>query len=310
MRLSASHHFRSPGKRGLQKFGKALLDELRDGFNVRMVSEEEKSDIHLTIISGQRKKGATNVLRIDGVYYDVRRISMNNPIKRSIESFDGVVFQSNWCRTFVTTMLKTRPKSSAVVYNGVDQEKLLGKAAPKKFEKAFVCCAYWRVNKRLESIVHSVLDVRQKIGIDLGLYVVGKPDYEHSSKYVEYVGNVDRVAPYYAAADYMCHICHIDACPNAVVEGLSVGLPVVCNNIGGTPEIVKDSGVIVDIDRPFDFRYIKTMAAVGPKSVDQRKLTAGMMEAMSRKWDIKRPDLDISVAAKGYYDYFCSLLRK
>ncbi len=308
MKLSTSHHFSTPGRRGLQKFGHILLEELQSTYKVRIVPESAKSDIHLTIISGKLKKRAKNVLRIDGVYYDIGRRVMNGAIKRSIESSDGVVFQSQWCEKFATTMLKTRAKMSTVVHNGVKQSQFKGSPVVREFDKAFICCSHWRINKRLESIVHAVLEIRKRTGVDLGLYVIGKPDYELSSKHIKYAGNVQSVSPFYASADYMCHICHIDACPNAVIEGLSAGLPVVCNNIGGTPEIVGKSGVIVDLDRPFDFRYIRDMEDVGPSSVNKEKLIVGMMKVMDQKWEISRPELDISVAAKGYYDFFTSLM--
>lgn len=309
MKLSTSHHFSMPGRRGLQKFGHILLEELQSKCGVKIVTETAKSDIHLTVISGNLKRRSKNVLRIDGVYYDIGRRVMNGAIKRSIESSDGVIFQSKWCQKFATTMLGTQPKRSVIVHNGVKQSQFKNApSAPKEFDKAFVCCAHWRINKRLKSIIHSVLETRERIGVDLGLYVIGKPDYKYTSKFIKYLGNVKSVAPWYATADYMCHICHIDACPNAVIEGLSAGLPVVCNNIGGTPEIVGKSGVIVDLDRPFNFRYINRMEDVGPSSVDKEKLIAGMMKVVDRDWDINRPELDISVAAKGYYDFFASLL--
>lgn len=309
MKLSTSHHFIIPGQRGLQKFGHILLKELQSKQKVQIVPESSKSDIHLTVISGKIKKRSKNVLRIDGVYYDIARKKMNEAIKQSIKKSDGVIFQSRWCQKFANTMLNVQAKSSAIVHNGVKQSQFLNPLSiPKEFDKAFVCCAHWRINKRLKSIVACVLEIRKRTGIDLGLYVIGKPDYKCDSKYIKYVGSVSSVAPYYSVSDYMCHICHLDACPNAVIEGLSAGLPVVCNNIGGTPEIVRDSGIIVDLDRPFDFRYIKKMKEVGPSSVDREKLISGMMKVMNKKWTIKRPELDISVAAKGYYDFFVSLM--
>jgi len=309
MRLSTSHHFSSSGRRGLQKFGNILLEELKSRYGVKIVPESARSDIHLTVISGKLKKRAKNILRIDGVYYDVIRRSMNNSIKRSIESSDGVIYQSKWCRKFATTMLKTKSKLSTVVYNGVKQSCFQNlPVAQKEFDKAFICCAHWRINKRLKSIVQSLLEVRKRTGVDLGMYVLGKPDYKQKSDYIKYIGDVKSVAPFYAVADYMCHICHLDACPNAVIEGLSAGLPVVCNNIGGTPEIVGSSGVQVELDRPFDFRYIKRMDDVGPNSVNTEKLVEGMVQVMNQDWQITRPELDISASAKGYYDFFVSLL--
>lgn len=311
MRLSLDRNL--SGARGLQRFGSLLLDRLRKQHGVKIVDKRQKSDIHFLIINGTRKHGSKNVVRLDGVYYDVKRLRMNDSIRDTMNKMDGVIYQSNWCKIFVETMLKVRSKRSVVICNGTDQSKFKKAKSEEDygFDKIFLACAHWRVNKRLKSITRSFLRAREASDKNLGLFIVGEADHCEVNDGVIYYDlvNNDRLYGIYKRADYMCHICHLDACPNAVVEGLSAGLPVLCNNIGGTPEIVQKDGIVLNLDKPFNFKAIKNMKAVGPKSVDGNILTRGMLDMTEKNWFVSRPDLDIGVSASKYYEFFKSLLE-
>jgi len=297
------------GNRGLAKFGSILIQTLAENHNVQIVDKTQKSDIHFCIIKNEPKPGSKTLLRVDGVYYDAARMSMNSPIGRSMKKADGVVYQSHWSKKFAETMLKVRPKVSEVILNGVDQTKFRADKIGCSFDKLFICCSHWRINKRLESIVRSFLEFKSRRDENIGLIVVGNSDYHTKDPSVSYLGAISEgIDLLYRSADYMCHICHLDACPNTVVEALSSGLPVLCNNIGGTPELVGSDGVIVGLDKEFDFRPIQKMKHVGPSSVSNELLIEGMSKIMSKEWNVDRPDLDISVSAKKYFDFCLKLL--
>ncbi len=299
------------GNRGLEKFGSLLLRTLSENHGVKIVDKNAKSDIHFCVIKNEPKPGSKTILRIDGVYYDIGRLSMNKPIRRSISQADGVVYQSRWSKKFAETMLKVRPKVSEVIWNGIDQTDFREGKVGSSFDKLFMCCSHWRVNKRLESIVQSFLEFKSLRDENIGLMVVGNSDCHIDDPSVAYLGMISgRLDAIYRSADYMCHICHLDACPNTVIEALSAGLPVLCNNIGGTPELVKSDGVIVDLDKPFDFQPIQKMKQVGPSSVRNNLIVEGMSKMMSQEWNIDRPDLDISVSAKKYFDFALQVLNK
>ncbi len=306
MKVSFSKHFFRGQAKGLQKFGDLLQHELRANHKVQIVPTHARSDIHLTAISGPPKSKARNVLRIDGVYYDKKRLPMNQPIKRSIKTFDGVIYQSQWAQVFAEKMLKVKAKKSEVIYNGT---KLFPSQSKSSSEKVFICCAIWRSNKRLETITKAFLAAKSETELNLRLLVIGDPDFVLKDSAIKYFGKVNSdLFDLYKQADYMCHICHLDACPNSVIEALAMGIPVLCNNIGGTPEVVCDSGIILDLDKPFDFKAVKSMKDVGPRSIDQKVVKEGMLQMVEKSWLVKRPDLAISVSAQKYYDFFSSLL--
>lgn len=296
---------------GLQNFMSLLIQELESSHGIKFVSEKDKSDIHLSVIKGH-KKGSKNILRIDGVYYDKKRLGMNRPIKNSIQKNDGVVFQSSWSRTFAEKMLGVKVKNSTVIYNG--SKTLNVKPIDKKgYDKIIMSCAHWRPNKRPEAIAKAFIRLKGMTNMKIGLFMVGpiKSNLIVNDKDIFYFGKQDQktVHSIYKASDIMCHICHIDSCPNSVVEGLLYGMPIVCNNISGTPEIVKNSGVVMNIDKAFDFKAVKNMEAVGSHSVDINLLADGLYRALNAKWDIQREDLTIKYAANQYYNFFKRVLN-
>lgn len=300
---------------GPNLFMSRLLHELKTEFGCDLVPAKEPCDIHLCSIQGKRKTGSANVVRIDGVYYDKARLKSNNPIRNTINSFDGVVFQSHWSKKMALNLLSAKPKNDVVIHNGIDQSiyNKNHKSNDKEgFDKIFISCAQWRPNKRPVAIQKAFIKANDASDLNLGLFMVGSNDKKIQHPNIKHFNQVSpkKLIDLYAKSDYMIHICHIDSCSNSVVEGLSFGLPVLCNNIGGTPEIVRESGLIASIDKKIDFpfRPIKDMKSVGSKSVDINILCDYILKMTKENWDIDRPDLDIMVAAKKYYDFFEKIL--
>ncbi len=89
---------------------------------------------------------------------------------------------------------------------------------------------------------------------------------------VHFVGAVapDRVARWMAAADIVCLPSRSEGCPNAVIEALACGRPVVASNVGGIPELVDESCAI--------------LAAPG----DPEQLAEAIAQALARRWDPER----------------------
>lgn len=57
---------------------------------------------------------------------------------------------------------------------------------------------------------------------------------------VVFSGEVDDTRPHYWASDVLVHTSLSEGCPNTVLEAMACGIPVVCTNIGGTRDIVRD----------------------------------------------------------------------
>ena len=103
------------------------------------------------------------------------------------------------------------------------------------------------------------------------LYVIGEMGVEgrkedldiykrkYSSNYIHFLGkksNQETIS-IMKACDYQIHLAFIDICPNIVLEGLACGLKILCTNLGGTPELVKNNGIILRVDKFWKTKYLK-----------------------------------------------------
>jgi glycosyltransferase involved in cell wall biosynthesis len=62
-------------------------------------------------------------------------------------------------------------------------------------------------------------------------------------------GRLERVEPAILQADIFAHISLQDGLPLTVLEAMEMGKPIVCNAVGGLPEVItnKENGIIVDL---------------------------------------------------------------
>jgi glycosyltransferase involved in cell wall biosynthesis len=86
---------------------------------------------------------------------------------------------------------------------------------------------------------------------------------------VQFVGRKEpqEVARWMAACDLLCLPSYSEGCPNALLEALFCGRPVVASNVGGIPELVDEGCAIL----------------VPPR--DPARLAEAIAEALRRPWD-------------------------
>lgn len=294
---------------GPRVFMTRLGEYLSRQYDVEIV--KSKPDIYMSAVwGGDPPKGCKRVHRADGCYFD-KGLSgitgMNKRIAKAISKADGVVWQSKYSKNMCRGILKVKPKNSTIIYNGMDQSVYDNLEIDKMgFEKLFVACAKWRPLKRPKSILRGFL----KADIpNSGLVMIGDfpKTYRVKDDRIKYVGQLEPRETYkfYKSSDAIIHISRLDACPNVVIEGLSAGKPIVCNNVGGTPELVGNDGVVLKIDPPLEYRIFKMGK---PDYVDPNVIAKGLRECANREWNVNRPDLDMKRCAKQYYEYFKNIL--
>ncbi len=304
LRIYLDQRFKASSS-GPQMFMSRLLETLEKEHKVEFTSK--KAHIALGVIFRNKRSGCKSIIRVDGCYYNQAYSSsgMNRGIASSIRKSDGVIYQSKFSKRLCEKILEVKASKYVIIPNGVSQ-KWISSVEPAKFseENVFVAVAKWRNSKRPRSIIKAFLesDIPNSKLIMVGKYQKG---FKHPR--LSFVGkkSAKEVVSYIKGAKALVHICMIESCSNAVVEALSAGIPVVCNNIGGTPELVGSDGIVVDLDKKFKFRFINKKNV---DNVDREKLMEGMKRVLSTKWNIKRPDLDIKKTAQKYYEFFMSVL--
>ena len=289
-----------------------LSEYLCKNFDVKLVNEHEEIYLSSVWEGPRRNRKAIWIHRVDGVYFDLDksgRTGMNNKIKNVIKKCDAVIYQSKFSRKISRGVLGVVKKRSEIIYNGCDHNNFIGMFHDKfGYKKMLIACARWNHLKRPRSIARGFIEANLD---DTVLVMIGRIKREDCIIHpnIKYVGQLKPldVSQYYACCDGVIHISRLDACPNAVVEALCAGKPVLSNNVGGTPELVKDDGIIIDIDPICKYKSFKMG---NPDKVSPFIISQGIQDLISRDWAVKREDLYIGNVAKQYYDYFCKLMGK
>jgi len=264
------------------------------------------------------------VLRVDGIYYDLKETlgsneKLNSPIFRSVEQAAGVVFISDFSRQLIFRFYGGLKKPHTVIHNAVDTD-LFSPGGPDfrrdlnigGDEKVLVTAAHWRRWKRLKDTVDLFLRVRGERREPMRLLVLGgDPDHRVEHERVHYIGEIrpSKLASWYRTGDVYIHLAWLEACGNTQVEAMACGLPVLCTNLGGIGETVRkaDGGIVSQADEPFDLELVDLYH---PPVPDQDVLAADLHMLLDRleerKARIRFETLGIAKAAVEY----CAFMKK
>lgn len=283
-------------------FGKRLKFELK---KKGWIYSSRRFDFNLIFISGKYRPGKTNVLRVDGLYFDTENTigntsKLNAPLIKAYHEFDKIIFQSEFSQKMYFTHFGKTQKPSRIIFNGVPKE--FSSTGPKfnyPFDKTLICSSNWRSHKRLSAIIKGFKELKSQ---NIGLVILGDNIPVNSERNVIVQGHIPphKLPFYLRGADGFVHLSWLDWCPNTVVEALACGLPVLCSHNGGTNELVKNSGLIMELEETYNFNKVSLYK---PPTPDPALVAQGMMELLEWKEPIYRPDLSIDQVAKQYIDF-------
>ena len=280
---------------------------------------EKECDIALHITKIKNKvRASKNIIRLNGIIHNTKQKykELNKSIKHSTDKADALIFQSKFSQQmFEKYVEKYENKPKTIIFNG---SKVGGDCSPaqSQFKYNFLAFSRWRPHKRLKATIKSFLAADMT---DSCLWIAG--DLKESGlkrskikKYfqaprVQYLGilNSKSLRRYIASSNAIIHICWLDWCPNSVVESICAGKTVICNNVGGTQEIVRPSGGIVcDIDEPYDLEPINLLK---PPRINTHIVADSIVKSANDLSTIKSNHVDINNIAKEYKSFFEKVLE-
>ncbi len=300
-------------KGGPAVFRLRLINALNKFDDIDVVTNiNDKFDIELAFIRKVYKHNKPYILRVDGCYYQDGRKSGNRLLEKSILGSKYLIFQSNFSFDLCKRILKIGSvidKSRySIIYNGLDLDYLKKIKPAKRIEPgSFVAAARWRDNKRTFSIIKGF----QKADTGRHLYMIGdigigenasyaRKIKKYQSKYIHILGekSQEETISILKSCEYQMHLCHVDSCPNIVLEGLSCGLNVLCANLGGTKELVKDDGVVLNVDKMWSGRYLSS--SIKLDLVPKKKIAKGIHKLMNLSTSPDRSRFDIRSVVEQY----------
>tara|TARA_Y100000034_G_C6900401_1_gene416255 strand:- start:163 stop:1068 length:906 start_codon:yes stop_codon:yes gene_type:complete len=287
---------------GKHKFMSRLANEFSK-MGVEVLPAKGKGDVFLHIGRNLEKcRCKKKVMRLDGVNFntDVNYKSMNVKILKNIGISDAVIYQGPFCKKAYETFLGVK-KPSACVLNGADP----GEFPKREVKNLFLANCKWRPHKRLEETCRSFIQAVEE-GVTSKLIVAGKADFKIDHPCIQYVGwcNDKRMANLVSQAIGLIHLSWIDWCPNSMVEAITAGCPVIYSDSGGSPDVAGNTGIAIN-DKDWDFKPINLY---DPPPVDRKEVASAIKELHRSLETVYREELTITHAARGYAEFFESIL--
>jgi len=285
---------------------------------------EKKFDIGLEFIRKTYKYKQPYILRASSCYYFKGYKPWNNkPIAASIKKARYIIFQSKFAYELLNRVLRLESRklinnNYSIIYNGIDVNYINSIESSESIEpNSFITCARWDGNKRIHSIIKGFL----KADVKKHLYIIGgygiedrKKDFlklrkKYKSKYIHILGEKSNreIISIMKACKYQIHLAFIDICPNVVIEGLGCGLNVLCTNLGGTPELVKNNGIILNVDKFWKTKYLKKRIEDLDK-LKSKVVGKGVQDLLKRKTIANVFKFNIDIVAEKYVDIFRKII--
>ena len=289
-------------------FGLRLKDALVDlGWNWNRFLPS----ISFIVSSGTFRPFGKNILRLDGLYFDLANTlgdsdKKNKPLIKAYKKTDGIIFQSKFSQQLFANFFGSVNAPNIIIPNGAPSSfSAQGASFDYGYKKILICAADWREHKRLSCIIDGFLEYGDA---DSCLAILGKNAGKKTvHPNIKYLGHQspDDLPYYLRGADAFIHLSWLENCPNTVVEALCCGLPVLCTHNGGTKEIVRDNGIIIKCEENFEFKKVNLY---DPPKCDKRTVAEAIDKILSWDKPVNSDYLQIKNVAAQYADFAISLV--
>lgn len=232
-----------------------------------------------TAIEYCKKKGIPFIFNQNGWYYSGWYKGdfnyQNEFLARIHAKADFVIFQSKFCMDAGKALVGLEPKENTILYNAVpsvyprtkhknkigrqiivlsgvftpDAEhiispalkaiRLLGKGVSSKYSPKLIIAGYFPKITKETLWYDRIINEIKALQDDELCTLLGQYDYKIMHEL-------------FSKADIALHLKYKDPCPNAVVERMKIGLGHIYSNSGGTPELIGDAGIGIEVRDVWD----------------------------------------------------------
>jgi glycosyltransferase involved in cell wall biosynthesis len=246
--------------------GNQFLKALRAEFQKNAVYADGSDDADIYLFNGNpighirridhlhkiRRKYPEKVIffRLDGPTFLTRgRDRYQDRLLKGIcdNYMDGVVFQSEWCRTKNKGLTGVIARNETVIHNAPDRTifNSPGRVSFSQNRKIKIIATSWSSNIRKGFEVYRYLDNH----LDWSLYemtFVGNSPFEFKNIRWVKPQPSEALAQLLRQHDIYLTASQNDPCSNSLLEALNCGLPVLALNDGGHPELIGNGGLLFE----------------------------------------------------------------
>lgn len=225
-----------------------------------------------------KDRGVKIILNQNGVFYPAWSPDTwkekNERMAEVLAQSNHIFYQSNFCKLSADKFLSQPIGTYEVLYNGVDTSFFKPISREQKKDNSFQFLVSGNISAstfyRLENALDGLEEAR-KGGLNVKIRFVGilspiAKDRINSLTQQKNMASYFKIDKYYsreeaplviADADAYLMTKHNDPCPNAVLEAMACGLPVLYSASGGVPELVgNDAGIGMSVQQSFDELFV------------------------------------------------------
>jgi len=286
---------------GKHKFLHRLASVLPE-LGVKVVSNRSDILLHIGRLPGHFVAKKV-ILRLDGLWFNkaMDYNKLNQKILKKIINSHGIIYQGPFCRAAFARYFDVS-RRHACILNGADPREF----PPRDPQNFFLATCNWRPHKRLRSICEGFALARDR-GLDADLLIAGEPNETIRHPNIKYLGWVKprKMRKLLSRAISTVHLAWIDWCPNAMVESIVAGCPVIYTDSGGSGDVGNGAGIAI-ADTQWDFRPCYHYK---PPDLSLGEIADAMLCLKATPRTVARADLHIQNVAKQYVEFFEACLN-